>query len=70
MGDVVVSVVPDEADAEMVCGMLAANGVRAWFQKTNAGAAIWTGTMATIGPIQVLVPEEDAAKAHELLPPA
>jgi len=54
----------------MVCGVLAANGVRAWFQKTNAGAAIWTGTMATIGPIQVLVPEEDAAKAHELLPPA
>jgi len=67
MGDVVVSVVPDEVEADMVCGMLAANGIRAWFQKTNAGAAIWTGTMATIGPIQVLVDTADAEKARELL---
>lgn len=67
MGDVVVTVVPDEVEADMVCGMLAANGIRGWYQKTNAGAAIWTGTMATIGPIQVLVDEMDVEEARRLL---
>jgi hypothetical protein len=42
---------------------------RAWYQKTNAGAAIWTGTMASIGPIHVLVGEKDLAAARDLLLP-
>ena len=67
MGDVVITVVPDEVEADMVCGMLAANGIRGWYQKTNAGAAIWTGTMATIGPVQVLVDETDVEDARRLL---
>lgn len=67
MGDVVVTVVPDEVEADMVCGMLAANGIRGWYQKANAGAAIWTGTMATIGPVQVLVDETDVEDARRLL---
>lgn len=67
MGDVVVTVVPDEVEADMVCGMLAANGIRGWYQKTNAGAAIWAGTMATIGPVQVLVDETDVEDARRLL---
>ena len=67
MGDVVITVVPDEVEADMVCGMLAANGIRGWYQKTNAAAAIWTGTMATIGPIHVLVDEMDVEEARRLL---
>jgi hypothetical protein len=67
MGDVVITVVPDEVEADMVCGMLAANGIRGWYQKTNAGAAIWTGTMATIGPVQVLVDESYVEEARRLL---
>ena len=67
MGDVVITVMPDEVEADMVCGMLAANGIRGWYQKTNAGAAIWTGAMATIGPVQVLVDERDVENARRLL---
>ena len=67
MGDVVVTVVLDEVEADMVCGMLAANGIRGWYQKTNTGAAIWTGMMATIGPVQVLVDAKDAESARRLL---
>ena len=48
--------------------MLAADGIKAEYQKANVGAAIWTGTMASIGPIHVLVDEKGAAAAHELLP--
>ena len=66
-GDVVLTVVADEVEADMVCGLLAANGIRGWYQKTNAGAAVWTGTMATIGPIQVLVSEVDVDEARHLL---
>jgi hypothetical protein len=47
--------------------MLAANGIRGWYQKTNSGAAVWTGMMATIGPIQVLVDERDGKEARRLL---
>jgi Putative prokaryotic signal transducing protein len=67
MAHVVIAVVRDEMEADMVCGMLAANGIRGWYQKTNVGAAIWTGTMATIGPIQVLVNDRDGEEARRLL---
>ena len=67
VGSVVLTVVPDEVEAEMVCGMLAANGIRGWYQQTNQGAALWTGAVATVGPIQVLVDDDDVARARALL---
>jgi hypothetical protein len=67
VSDVVLTVVPDEAEAEMICGMLAANGVRSWYQQTNQGAALWTGAVATVGPIQVLVDSDDIGIARKLL---
>jgi Putative prokaryotic signal transducing protein len=59
--------VPDEVEADMVCGMLAANGIRGWYRKTTLGAAVWTGTMATIGPVEILVDEKDGDGARGLL---
>jgi hypothetical protein len=62
-----VTVVRDEIEAEMFCGLLRANGVKCAYRQTNEGAALWTGKMATIGPIEVVVNQEDLDTARAVL---
>jgi hypothetical protein len=61
------TVVDDEMEAEMLCGLLRANGVAASYRWTDPGAGAWTGGLAPGGPMEILVDEEDLARARELL---
>jgi hypothetical protein len=62
--------VPDEVEAEMVCGMLRANGIVCGYRHAyDAGQMLGaTGHAVSQGPIQV-VEEHQLADAQQLLPP-
>jgi hypothetical protein len=62
------TVVHDEAEAEMVCGLLRANGIECSYRKTDLAAGTWTGGFARGGPIELRVNEEDLVTARGLLP--
>ena len=68
MSLVTLTVVHDEAEAEVVCGLLRANGIACSYRKTDLAAGAWTGGFARGGPIELLVNEEDLVSALELLP--
>jgi hypothetical protein len=65
------TVVSNDLEAEMLCGMLEANGIACSYEKTGPGAQL--GTYAMVGqggPTAVLVDESQLEKARELLPPS
>lgn len=68
MALVTLTVVHDEAEAEMVCGLLRTNGVECSYRKTDLAAGAWTGGFARGGPIELLVNEKDIVTARQLLP--
>ena len=68
MALVTLTVVHDEAEAEMVCGLLRANGVECSYRKTDLAAGAWTGGFARGGPVELLVNAKDIVTARELLP--
>lgn len=61
------TVVRDELEAEMMCGKLRANGITSSYRKTDFGAAAWTGTLASGGPVEILVEKADLLAAKRLL---
>lgn len=63
-----VTVVRNEAEAEVVCGMLRSNGIACGYEQTNFGAGAADGYPRG-GPVEIFVGEEDAPKARELLQP-
>jgi hypothetical protein len=65
---VTLTVVHDEAEAELLCGLLRANGVGCSYRKTDIAAGAWTGAFARGGPIEVVVDERDEVAARDLLP--
>ena len=70
MSEVTVAVVPTESEADMVLGLLRANGIEANLRGAALSAGVWpTGASS---PVEVVVDESDAAQARELLdsPPA
>jgi len=60
------TVVHDEMEAEILCGLLRTNGVEGSYRKADLAGA-WTEGFARGGPIEILVDEEDLATARELL---
>ncbi len=69
MQPVTVTVVSDELEAEMVCGLLRTNGIACWHAKTNMAAAIGgeAGNLSMAGARMILVSDADLASARELL---
>jgi putative signal transducing protein len=63
---VALTVVPNEAEAEVICGMLRANGIACAYQQTNFAAGAADG-FPRGGPVEILVAEGDARKARKLL---
>jgi hypothetical protein len=63
---VALTVVPNEAEAEVVCGMLRANGIACGYQQTNVGAGAADG-FPLGGPVEIFVAGGDARKARKLL---
>jgi putative signal transducing protein len=62
---VAVTVVPNEAEADLVCGMFETNGVACRSRQTDFGAGSMDGMPG--GPQQILVQESDVDRARDLL---
>ena len=72
MAGVRLAVVPDEMQAEVVCGLLRAHGIACSYHKIDVAAALGTyGAGNSIaGPTEVLVEESDLPAARKVLPGA
>jgi hypothetical protein len=64
---VVLTVVPGETEAEVLCGLLGANGIECAYRDTDAIDAPIEEFIAS-GPREVLVYEADLEAARALLP--
>ena len=64
---VVLIVVPGETEAELLCGLLRANGIECGYRDTDAIDSPMEDFMAS-GPREVLVHETDLETARALLP--
>ena len=67
------TVVDNELEAEMICGMLRANGISCAQQNSSVGAAQYGAEVAGVvfgqgSPTEVLVEESQLEKARSLLP--
>ena len=71
MAIVTLTVVHDELEAEMLCGLLQTNGIPCYYRSGEAGTALatWAPGVFMGGPMDVLVNEQDLERARELLPP-
>jgi len=71
MGSVTLTVVGNEVEAEILCGLLQANGLEGWYRRTDAAEVLPAYGGAGIGmagPTEVLVAERDLEAARKLLP--
>jgi hypothetical protein len=59
------TVVPNEAEAEVVCGLLRANGIACEYRQTSFGAGTMDGLRG--GPQEIFVAEADAEDARSLV---
>jgi hypothetical protein len=62
------TVVPSEQEAEVICGLLRANGIDCFHRKTDMAGAL-TRFGSPLGPYEVLVPADRLAEARELARP-
>lgn len=71
-GGVKLTVVSGRFEAEELCGMLRANGIKCGYVLSDmaGGVAMVTGGAANLGPVDVYVEEEHLEQARKLLPPA
>jgi Putative prokaryotic signal transducing protein len=60
------TVVPNEAEAELLCALLRTEGIECDHRPTNLGVGSMDG-MPGGGPREVVVAEESLARAQELL---
>ena len=67
MALVTLTVVPNQLEAEMLCGELRANGIECTFEVTNPAAAVGQFGVGQAGPSAVLVEEEQLDEARKLL---
>jgi hypothetical protein len=63
------TIVADESEAEVVCGLLRAEGIRCFHRGTDLTAHLMP-SLASGGWREVLVNEDDLQRARELLKPA
>ena len=68
MAEVTLTVVANEPEAEMLCGMLQANGIASTYRLTNLAAGMADASYAMGGPREILVDEEQLEEARKLLP--
>jgi hypothetical protein len=68
-GDVpaVLTIVPNEVEADLVCSFLRTQGIRCNHRVTNVGAGGWDGVPNAGGPREVLVEPADVERAREAL---
>lgn len=62
------TVVPDEGEAEALCGLLRAEGIDCFYRDTDISAAGIFGGTTFGGWREILVAEADLDRAREMLP--
>jgi len=67
VGAVTLTVVRNELEADVLCGLLRENGIECFHRGTDAAAVGIYGETSG-GPTEVLVEEHDLAAARALLP--
>jgi hypothetical protein len=65
---VALTMVRSEAEAEVLCGMLRANGIACGYQQTNVGAGAADG-FTRGGALEIFVAAGDVKPARKLLSP-
>ena len=67
---VTLTVVANEMEAEMLCGLLRTSGIECSYRRTDAAAGLGTygGGFSMGGPTEVLVREGDLDAARKLMP--
>jgi type III secretory pathway lipoprotein EscJ len=65
MSAVTLTVVHDEAEANVVCGFLRANGIKCSYRNTDMPASVWP--IGSTSPIEVVVEESEFASAQKVL---
>ena len=60
------TVVPNEVEADILCGMLRANGIACLHRRTDVSSAIVSQSLGSAAYTEVLVDEHDLARAREL----
>jgi hypothetical protein len=63
----VLTIVPNEVEADLVCSFLRTQGIRCNHRVTNVGAGGWDGVPNAGGPREVLVEPADVERAREAL---
>jgi Putative prokaryotic signal transducing protein len=59
-----VTVAPNEAEAEIICGLLRSEGIECSYRQTNVGAGAFDGMPG--GSQEVLVPASDLERARQV----
>jgi hypothetical protein len=62
-----VAVAPNEAEAEVICGLLRTDGIKCFYRQTDIAQAVYEGSVPSAGWQEVVVATEDAARAREIL---
>jgi len=65
---VTLTVVRDEMEAEILCGLLRENGIECSYRRGDMSGGGLGGGFALAGPTEVLVNESDLETARALLP--
>ncbi len=68
MAPVTLTVVANEPEAEILCGLLRANGIACMHRRTNLAAGMADASSSVGGPREVFVEEEQVDEARKLLP--
>jgi type III secretory pathway lipoprotein EscJ len=63
---VYLTIVPTEYEAEILCALLRTEGIECEQRRTNFGVGSMDG-MPGGGPLEIFVPEQDLARAQEIL---
>jgi hypothetical protein len=66
--EVRLTVVGDESEAAVICGLLRTDGIACEERRTDVGAGAWEAT-GSGGPREILVAPSDLERARELLEP-
>jgi Putative prokaryotic signal transducing protein len=64
MGLATLTVVPNEAEAQIVCGLLEKHGIKAFPQNTVMTSSVWP---VDSSPVEVIVDDADLAEARKVL---
>jgi hypothetical protein len=63
----VVDEVPGDLQAEILRGLLEAQGLQVWLSQEGIGHSVYPVTLGTMGRVQILVPQEQSQAARALL---